>query len=349
MNCTTALVWTVNAAQREAFTNYFKLPLVGYRNATNAAVAAQGTYGYYWSTTPKGTNSTFLYIQPTVLHPRKDDYRSYGLSVRCFKNIQDTSAFLTTWRTTASNEQIMIPTFGTGYNFTIERGDGATGTYAGTAPNPTHTYAVAGDYQVSIKGDFPRFYMNNNLTHRNKLRSVDQWGAIAWTSMANAFNGCANVQILATDAPDLSKVTDMQAMFRSAINLTGNFNHWDTSNVTNMIGTFGNATGFNQPLNNWNTSKVTNMSQMFVQASSFNQPLNNWDTSKVIDMSYMFTDARVFNQNINNWNTSKVSSMAGMFGGAIAFNQPLNNWDTSKVTDMSGIFNYAAVFNQSLS
>ena len=158
-------------------------------------------------------------------------------------------AFITTWRTTSANEMIQIPTSGTGYNFTVEWGDGTSGSYAGTAPSPTHTYATAGDHIVSIKGDFPRIAINGHPLYRNKIRSVDQWGSIEWTSMESAFYGCENLQVLATDAPDLSKVTDMNLMFRDATNLTGNFDHWDVSNVTEMTMMFTNATNFNQPLN----------------------------------------------------------------------------------------------------
>ena len=168
---------------------------------------------------------------------------------------------------------IQIPTAGTGYNFSIERGDGTTGAYSGTTPNPTHTYAVAGDYQVTIRGDFPRFWMDNHPTYRSKLRSIDQWGDIEWKTMEYAFWGCENVVVLATDAPDLSKVTSMYGMFRGAANLTGNFNHWDVSNVTNMGMLFGYATNFNQPLNNWDTSSVTNMYGVFGE-TNYNQPLS---------------------------------------------------------------------------
>ena len=118
-------------------------------------------------------------------------------------------AFITTWRTTTANEWVQIPTMGGGYSFTVDRGDGTTGSYYGTVG---HTYATAGDHQVSIRGSFPRIYINNNA-YKDKLISVDQWGDMAWTSMENAFYGCTNLAILATDAPDLSNVTNMYGMF----------------------------------------------------------------------------------------------------------------------------------------
>jgi surface protein len=92
-------------------------------------------------------------------------------------------------------------------------------------------------YQVSIQGKFPRIYFGNT-GDRNKLLSIDQWGDIEWTNMEAAFYGCENIQILASDAPDLSKVGNMIHMFRNAIHFNSNINHWNTNNVTSMIGLF---------------------------------------------------------------------------------------------------------------
>ena len=249
--------------------------------------------------------------------------------------IDPTATFITTRRTTTANEAIMIPTNGAGYNFTIDWGDGsAMENYSGTAPNPIHTYAAAGDHKVTIFGSFPRFVMSNNATYRNKLISVDQWGAIQRTSMDNAFQGCENLQILATDTPNLSNVTSMVSMFYGATNLTGNFSGWNTSNVTHMAQMFYGATNFNQPLNSWDVSKVTNMNYMFSNATKFNQDLSNWNTSKVTSMYYTFYYANSFNGDISTWDTSKVTTMFGMFYGASSFNGDLSNWDVGNVTDM---------------
>src|SRR3546814_4291699 len=63
--------------------------------------------------------------------------------------------FITTWQTTAANESITIPVNDdvTGYNYTVEWGDGNTD--AGQTGDVTHTYAAAGTYTVSITGNFP--------------------------------------------------------------------------------------------------------------------------------------------------------------------------------------------------
>ena len=49
------------------------------------------------------------------------------------------------------------------------------------------------------------------------------------------------------------------------------------SRVTNMQLMFKNCWEFNQPLNNWDVSNVINMKNMFENANVFNQPLNEWN------------------------------------------------------------------------
>ncbi len=88
----------------------------------------------------------------------------------------------------------------------------------GVTGSITHTYVAAGTYTVTIRGDFPRIYFNN-IGDYEKILSVEQWGTIAWISMNSAFEGCSNLVVNATDAPDLTVVTDASSMFSSARSL----------------------------------------------------------------------------------------------------------------------------------
>ena len=250
------------------------------------------------------------------------------------------NAFITHW-TTTQGLSITIPTIGSGYNYSVDFGDGTILT--NVTGNVTHTYSQSlGAKTVKIIGDFPRFYLYGlSPTERQKLMSVSQWGDIEWHSMKHAFAG-RTVSINATDAPDLSRVTDMSYMFAESIGFNSNINNWDVSNVQNMSYLFHRAKVFNQPLNNWNVENVTDMGFMFEQAIAFNQPINSWDVSNVTNMRFMFAgnnqDISAFNQPLNNWDTSNVTDMEGMFRDAGSFNQPLNNWDVSSVTNMSQMF-----------
>ncbi len=291
--------------------------------------------------------------------------------------------FITTWKTdnpgTSADNQITIPTFaGEIYNYTVDWGDGTIDT--NVTGDITHTYNTPGTYEVAITGDFPRLYFNyfpeDETKDYEKIVSVDQWGTIQWASMDNAFARCANMDVSATDIPDLSLVNDMTYMFRGCSSLVGNgsFNRWNVSNVTSMFGVFIDTPLFNQAIGNWNMSGVTDIGAMFLGASAFNQDVGSWDVSsvtrmvnvfsgassfnqdigswgvsKVDDMGYMFRGADSFNQDISGWDVSNVVRMIGMFLSNDGFNQPLNSWDVSRVEDMAVMFSGATTFNQDLS
>ena len=292
----------------------------------------------------------------------------------------NSGAFITTWETTTSNESIFIPTTGGGYNYNVDWGDGTiTNNITG---NATHTYTAAGMHTVSITGSFPRIFFSvefdNNpiqseLDNAQKIKTIEQWGNINWTSMEDAFEGCMSLQGNFSDAPNLSNVTslknmfkdntlfnwpigswyvstiqDMENLFFRASSFNQDVGSWDVSSVTNMVGMFSMASNFNQNIGNWDVSSVTNMRIMFGDATSFNQDLNNWDVSNVTNMSDMFRFIPVFNGNISSWNTSSVTDMSGMFRFTPAFNQNIGNWNVSNVIDMNSMFFGAAGFNQNI-
>ncbi|WP_262148790.1 BspA family leucine-rich repeat surface protein [Chryseobacterium foetidum] len=233
-----------------------------------------------------------------------------------------------------------------------------------------------GSFQrVAFRDNFQSSNMNYLMGDASKITEINQWGSTVWSSMEGAFYGCRNLNMTATDSPNLSSVSDLSYMFAECETLTGNtsFNNWNTSGVTTLLGTFSGCTLFNQPIGNWNTSNVQNMDRTFSLAQNFNQPIGNWNTSQVstmvsmfntaksfnqpiggwnvsnvTDMGVMFSNAWVFNQSIGNWNTSQVTNMTGMFFTAKAFNQPIGNWNTSSVTQMNSMFYGALLFNQPL-
>ncbi|NAS12892.1 BspA family leucine-rich repeat surface protein [Poritiphilus flavus] len=268
--------------------------------------------------------------------------------------------FVTTWNTSTTgpsdSNSISIPASGT---YDVDLGN--DGSYelldqSGSITIDVTTYGyTAGQIQVALRnaasgaGNLSGIAFNNRGDKR-KLFSVDNWGSsISWSTMERAFYGCINLQINATDAPNLSNVTNMSYMFRDCISLTGakGFSHWDTSNVTNMEEMFRSASAFDGDLSGWNTSSVTNMSYMFALASVFSQDLNSWDTSSVLDMSGMFS-ASGFNGQIGMWNTSSVTTMSSMFAAAKSFNGDISGWNTSSVTNMNYLFQFAEAFDQDL-
>ena len=247
----------------------------------------------------------------------------------------------------SSDIQFEIPTTGKGYNYNVDCNHDGINETEGETGNYTCNYPSAGIYTIAIEGHFPRIYFNSE-GDANKLLSVEQWGGGSWISMVAAFWGCSNLTVNASDAPDLSKVTDMSNMFAYATSFNQDIGLWDVSSVTNMYDMFHKATSFNQDISSWDVSSVTNMSYMFSFATSFNQDIGLWDVSSVTDMSDMFMYATFFNQDISSWDVSSVTDMAEMFSGASSFNQNMGSWDVSSVTDMSYMFEHSASFNQDI-
>ncbi len=264
-----------------------------------------------------------------------------------------TDHFVTAWKTNnlgpSGNTSITIPTYpGETYNYDVDWNNDGVFDQFGITGDVTHNFGVQGIYLIRIRGTFPRIYFNNS-GDKFKLLAVSQWGTQAWKSMASAFYGCGNLNITATDAPNLTGVTNMKSMFKDCQSLIAFYNtSWDVSKVTNMGELFNGCFNFNSPLNSWNVANVTNMQFMFNDCNTFNRPLNNWNTAKVTDMQYMFASCYVFNQDIGGWNVGNVLNMENMFYSANAFNQAIGNWNTGKVTNMAGMFSLASVFNQNI-
>ncbi|MEJ6078825.1 BspA family leucine-rich repeat surface protein [Vibrio sp. 1-Bac 57] len=288
--------------------------------------------------------------------------------------------FVTTWKTdnagTSEDYQISIPIGSKGsgdINFTVYWGDGTSDIYNSEdgfdKDKIEHTYADAGTYTVAIIGDFPGINFDTNEDSKtpndgdaDKLLTIEQWGNIAWQDLDDAFDGASNLVINATDAPDLSAITDLSEMFKGAIttkidstiDTESKTLDWDTSNITDMSFMFNGAKFFNQDISGWNTSKVTNMSYMFDGATSFDGNIGAWDTSSVTSMQSMFSGATAFgtteyDTNIGSWNTSNVTTMQSMFKGASSFNQDIGDWNTSSVTNMWNMFQGASKFNRDIS
>lgn len=314
-------------------------------------------------------------------------------------HVSQGSKFITTWETSQANEEIVIPLSGLGYDFYVDwgttqdnDGDGSPDGYipiithhsdAGNGTNPpSFKYPLAGTYTIEIMGGidtdnndiadgtgFPRIYFNGGAEGQqvDKIRTIEQWGNIKWKSMDSAFEGCRNLNSVATDAPDLSGTTSLAQIFKDAISVNFNINAWDMSTIIDMSEMFSGASAFNngdagnngtKPLN-WEgkTVNVETMAKMFCKASAFNQSVNGWYAGKVKSMESMFEHATLFNNGeISNnassplaWNLETIPALTevkSMFSNASAFNQSVAAVKVDNVTDLSSLFSGAMRFNQ---
>lgn len=74
--------------------------------------------------------------------------------------------------------------------------------------------------------------------------------------MRQPFRDIDNLVISALDAPDLSDVNSMEAMFYSVESFNSDIGHWDVSSVTDMSTMFSSASRFNRNLTRWDVSNV---------------------------------------------------------------------------------------------
>ena len=358
----------------QASTNIGATTATGNGNITDTG-GENPTRGIQWGTTSgmythscnAGTGGTGVYsCAMTSLTPLTTYYvRAYatnsggtGYGTEMSFTTKSAADFVITVKTdnpgTSSSTQFTIPTNGSGYNYNVDCNNDGTNEVTGATGNYTCNYASAGTYTVRIKDNTGlktgfRWIYFNNVGDRLKILSVEQWGTGLWFSMNAAFSGCENLVINATDAPNLTGVSGMYAMFQNATSVNQDIGTWNTTAVTDMSWMFAGATSFNQDIGAWNTSNVISTAGMFQNATAFNQDLSAWNTGNVTNMSLMFSGASSFDQNIGAWDTNSVTGMYAMFQNATAFNQDLSMWNTNSVTDISWMFAGATSFDHDLS
>ena len=233
-------------------------------------------------------------------------------------------------------------------NATVDWGDGTVNTVTSyDDPNATHTYSSSGTYNISIGGVLNGWSFNTTGDKR-KMVNISNWGCFDWTEGSFVFNQCDLMTQTATDAPTIS-TTSMVWAFGNTNIWNGVVDNWDMSGVTDITAMFRSAKSFNQPVTSWDTSSFTNTSFVFHGALVFNQPLNSWNMSNVTQGMQMFSYANAFNQDLSSWDISNVlgNNFQALLTGASSFNSPLN-WS---VINFSGVYLFlkdATSFDQSL-
>ena len=260
---------------------------------------------------------------------------AFAVMFACFTNAQ--SQFVTVWKGNVQPsslfETFSLPIRGTDLTISwIEEGNpihtGSTTISSADNGYETINYSFPGitqEYEarfiITITGNLTRFNAEEITSlERASLLEIRQWGNAAWTTMQGAFANCPNLQLTATDAPNLTNLNDMSFMFANCSAFTGH---------SSMI--------------DWDTRNVTLMNFMFSGCSSFNADISSWKTENVQQMPGMFKNATVFNADIGNWNTAKVRSMSEMFSGATAFNQNLGRWNLSEIWVMEGMLDNSGI------
>lgn len=256
----------------------------------------------------------------------------------------DVRPFKFTIRTTASNQQFLLPLTAPGGkqpNVVVDWGDGSATTTITNASSVDryHTYSSANDYQITVSGYCPGFNVNNNSTYRSLYRSVDDWGQVSFEQID--FYGCNNLSTLPNDGnynatlnEGLNTVVRFDSTFRQT-GITyipaGLFDY--ATNVTSFTDTFLFCQGLTSPASNSgipsglfdNNIKVTNFSGTFNACLNLTTiPSGLFDNNTaVVNFSSVFRNCR------------KITSIPSNF---FTYNQ--------SVTTFSNAFNMATTANQ---
>lgn len=153
------------------------------------------------------------------------------------------------------------------------------------------------------------------------IRSVKFKDRMAPRSTACWFQECVNLTSFDAANLDMSRVTDMDNMFRGCRSIeTLDLSGLDVSGVTSMRYVFEDC----------NTLKTLNVS--------------GWDTGSATTMNNLFNDCRLLSGiDVSGWDTSKVTNMAGVFEDCNALERiDISSWDMSAVTDVTWLFHNCA-------
>ncbi len=197
----------------------------------------------------------------------------------------------------------------TGTSFEITTGAG-TFLYDVTIGDAVVATGLTGDYtvslqqtvkakKISISGVFPAFDFTGNADDV-KIVELSNFGiyGLGSTSQEDAFNGCTNLTITATDGGNFKNVTDLEQAFMSCNDLT-NFPYIDTGKVQNFIATWRYCIALTDfPLLDF--SSGTDFNNAWVNCSSLKHfPANAFDNCTATDFSDAFYNTNLSEQSID--------------------------------------------------
>jgi surface protein len=231
----------------------------------------------------------------------------------------------------------------------------------------------AGTKEIKLTGSTPFEHAFANTGDRQKVIDIKRWGINL--IITNAYWGCINMTVTATDLPiyfkdsctsafrnctslttipninlwDVSSVTDFRSMFETCFSLTGDFSTWDISSATGtgIERMFYRCNVLDFDPSGWDISGVTSLSDLFFDCFAMNPNVVSWDVAHITNINRLFYRT-LFNRDISSWNTANVTEMAGVFFGT-PFNQDISGWNTANATLMSGLFENNTSFNQNIS
>jgi len=242
---------------------------------------------------------------------------------------------------TSADNEFTIPTSTTGitqaFLYDIETSDGQNIT--GVTGNHTITFPSAGTYEVKISGSFPYMYFNNG-GDKSKILDIKNFGiyALGSTSQINAFYGCSNLAINATDIGHFDNVTNFTRAWASCSSLTS-FPKINTSSGTNFYVAWERCTNLTSfPL--IDTSNGTNFAYTWGYSSLDSFPL--LDMSSAVDVYGAWQSSNIVSFPAINFNN--VQRFSRFNAGAWSNSNNLSNFPPN-LFDFASANDYASAFS----
>jgi len=312
----------------------------GWRLDGPSPFLSEGSNGYFWSSSPQGTNQLWYRKLSSGSSEvgKLSNNPFFGLSVRCLRD-SSSAPVVTTTQIDALNASEANLKGNVAFNWEPTTSTGLTWGYASDLSDGT---AIVGD---TLDGDFSAVLSGLNA------ETAVYYAAFASNSLGTAYGDTLTFTTKTglTDANIHAAVDVWCADSQSAETTYGHISDWDVSAVTDMYQLFKEKTTFNDDISDWDVSAVTATAEMFWMASAFNQDLSAWDVRSFENMRSMFFNASNFTSDLSSWDVSLVTNMFGAFQGATMFNSNLNQWNVGSVLDMKQLFQNCPNFNSDLS
>lgn len=240
------------------------------------------------------------------------------------------------------------------YDYDIDWGDG-TPIENVTTNAKIHTYVTPGIHEIKLTGEI---YIRSNAD-RLKWTEFKQWGSnVIIYGVREMFYNCQNMTYSATDAPDLSQMTNTSYgifywMFRNCFSITSlDLTNWDVSTVTgnaqscfqSLIGLryinisgwdMRNITGHNNFMRSIGENSAGIGADIVADDILFNANSTNW--------FQMFYQAKINSISLKNWRLGATSASVtqmwrdvGNFTGYVdKFDVDLSSW--TNTSTLSGV------------
>lgn len=178
-------------------------------------------------------------------------------------------------QTTGAAETFTLPT-ATYSSVVVTWGDGDSDTL-NTTGAPTHEYATAGIYTVTLHGVITDFAYNNGAG-KTQLIEVQTFGEQV-TYAAGAFKGCSSLTAVSSADLPVFASTSLSEFFSGCTLLEdADYSAWDVSTITDFSYMFYACTTLTgaMVLDGWDVSSATTLEGMFDSCSAFDADLSTW-------------------------------------------------------------------------